>query len=96
MGWRRPYLAAGIAAVLLIEPMIGAALAAVAVAWTHWQRAADGTRRKRIADADAAVFADLVVLGLTAGLSLRSAVEAAAYHVGEEVRRGTMRMAMDR
>jgi len=98
MGWRRPYLAAGVVAAAVVEPMIGAALAAVLAAWHRWQRAAAATRRERVATADVAVLADLVVLGLTAGLSLRSAVEEAARYIGEELRVEveSMRAAMDR
>lgn len=81
IGSTRPLVGAVVAVVLMVEPMVGAACAAVVVANLRWRRARAATRRRRAADSDVAVLADLVVLGVSAGLSLRSAMEEARRHV---------------
>lgn len=85
MGWRWPAAASALAVAVVVEPIFGAAVGAVTVAAGRWRRAAATTRQRRLADADVALFADLVILGVGAGLSLRSSVEEAARHVVDEL-----------
>ncbi|HLA66536.1 MAG TPA: type II secretion system F family protein [Acidimicrobiia bacterium] len=84
-GWHRPALAATAAAAVVVEPLLGSAGIAVLVAADRWRRAARETVRLRTADEDVVLFADLVVLGVSAGLSLRAAVEEAGRHVVVEL-----------
>ena len=98
LGGPKPWLIAAWAVALLLDPLLGLAGGTVVVATARWQRAAAATQRKRLADSDVALFADLVLLGLGAGLSLRSSVEEASRHVVEDLRVEVSRLieAMDR
>jgi hypothetical protein len=82
----RPDLAGAVAAVTVAAPLAGLALAAVVVAGRRWRVAAARTARSRDDERSASLFADLVSLGLTAGLSLRAAVVAARVHVDGSLR----------
>jgi tight adherence protein C len=84
--WRHPMLASVAAVVLAAQPLTGLACLAVAIAGHRWRVAARATRDRQAADADVAVFADLVVLAVGAGLSLRAAVGEAAVHVVPDLR----------
>jgi hypothetical protein len=94
----RPGLAGLVAAALVAAPLAGLALAAVVVAGRRWRAAAVRTAAARDDHAAASLFADLVSLGLTAGLSLRAAVAAARGHLDGRLRReaGDLLAAMDR
>jgi len=70
---------------MVAAPMIGAGATAVALARIQWRRARSARGEEQRADADLALLADLLVLGLTAGLSLRAAMDAAAPHVHPEL-----------
>ncbi|HSM01606.1 MAG TPA: type II secretion system F family protein [Acidimicrobiia bacterium] len=71
---------------VVAEPIAGAAAGAVTVARVRWRRARLARLEEQRADADVAVLADLLVLGLTAGLSLRAAIAAGAPHVHHDLR----------
>jgi pilus assembly protein TadC len=86
LGRRGSLLTTGLTIAVVVEPVLGVACAAVVVASTRWHIAAAATRRQRLADGDVALFADLVVLGVRAGLSLRSSIEEAGRHVVDELR----------
>lgn len=86
LGWRAPMIASAVAVLVVIEPILGVACGAVVVAGSRWRTSASATRRRGLADADVALFADLVVLGVGAGFSLRSSIEEAGTHVVEELR----------
>jgi len=82
-----PQAAAAVIVVIgLLFPLVGAAAGAVLVAAIRWRRAARLTVRRRAADADVVLLADLVVLGVGAGLSLRAAFDEAGCHLVEELR----------
>jgi len=81
-----PWMAAAIGAAAVARPLTGIAAAAVAIARIRWRRARSARTTAQAADADVTVLADLVVLSLTAGLSLRAAFAAVAGHVHPELR----------
>lgn len=87
LGLGRPGLVGAVAAALFAAPLAGLALGAVVVAGRRWRAAAARTAASRNDDRSASLFADLVSLGLTAGLSLRAAVAAARAHVDGRLRR---------
>jgi tight adherence protein C len=95
---RRPVLVGTLAAAVVLVPLLGAA---AVLAWACW-RLSRRLRRPRLeeaaAEADVVLLADLVALGLGAGLSLASALDEAAGEVAPplagEVRH--LRRAMDR
>ncbi|MDX1384834.1 MAG: type II secretion system F family protein [Thermoanaerobaculia bacterium] len=87
LGARRPWVPALVAAVALTAPFAGLATGAVLVARARWRRARSARLGAEEAEADVTVLADLLVLGLTAGLSLRASLDAAARHVHPGVRR---------
>jgi hypothetical protein len=78
-------LGAALAGSVLVSPLAAAALGSVAVAGTRWRRAATVKQRGVLAEADATLLADLVALGLTAGLSVRGALEEARPHFGSRL-----------
>jgi hypothetical protein len=80
-GWWRPGLVAAASGLLVLSPMVVLAAMAVAVARYRWLRARRGAEVERKADGDVALLADLLGLGLTAGLSLRAAIDIAAPRV---------------
>lgn len=59
---------------------------AISVLRSTWRRIADARARTRAAVADVALLADLVGLGLRAGLPIRNALAEAAPHVVEPLR----------
>ncbi|MEX2323581.1 MAG: type II secretion system F family protein [Acidimicrobiia bacterium] len=75
-------LGAVLAGSVLVSPLVAAAVGSVAVARTRWRRAAAVKQRGALVEADATLLADLVALGLTAGLSVRGALEEARPHLG--------------
>lgn len=85
LGWRRPWLSAAASGLLVLSPMVGTAVIAVAVARNRWLRARRDGQIERHADSDVALLADLLGLGLTAGLSLRAAIDIAAPQVAAPV-----------
>lgn len=74
-------LGAGLAGAAFVSPLAAAAAGSVAVARTRWRRAAATKQRDALAETDATLLADLVALGLTAGLSVRGALEEARLHL---------------
>lgn len=81
LGRSRPWMAALVGGMVVAEPIAGAAVGAVILARFRWQKARSARLEGKRADGDVALLADLLVLGLTAGLSLRAAISAAAPHV---------------
>jgi hypothetical protein len=80
-----PSAAAAAAVASLLTPLLVAAGGAVAAAAWRWRLAA-GRRARLQAEREAAtMLADLVALGLTAGLSLRAAFAAAGPLVGGDI-----------
>ena len=77
--------------VALIQPLLGAAAAVALGAGRHYRRLRRQRRRAEAAAADVAILAEMVGLGLSAGLTLVGALDAARAHVhpalGEEVAR---------
>lgn len=78
-------LGAALAGAVLVSPLAALAVAAVAVARRRWGRAAAAKRRAALAETDATLLADLVALGLTAGLSVRGALEEARSHLESDL-----------
>jgi hypothetical protein len=78
-------LGAALAGTVLVSPLVTAAVGAVAIARIRWRRAAAIKQRDTLAEADATLVADLVALGLTAGLSVRAALEEAQPHLGSRL-----------
>lgn len=81
LGRGRPLLAAGIGGLAVVAPLIGVAAGSVVMARTRWATAA---RAKRTRGGDArtvTALADLLTLGLLAGLSLRAAFTEARHHI---------------
>lgn len=95
---RRPVLVGTLAALAVVAPLLGAAALMALACWLLSRR----LRRPRLAEAaaegDVVLLADLVALGLGAGLSLPSALDEAAREVAAplagEVR--CLRRSMDR
>lgn len=97
-GWRQPWLAAVTGALFVHSPMAGIAMAAVFVARVRWLQARQVAAQAKQADGDVALLADLLGLGLTAGLSLRAALDIAEPHVAAPLQGDlvAMRMRIDR
>jgi tight adherence protein C len=81
LGWRRPWLGGAVGGLLVLVPLVGVAVAAIAVAQHRWARARRVGDLEVLADADVGLLADLLGLGLTAGLSLRAAIDVASPQV---------------
>lgn len=77
-----PSAVAAVAAVSLITPLLTVAVVSAAAAAWRWRLAATQRARLRAGREAATMLADLVALGLTAGLSLRAAFAAAGPLVG--------------
>jgi hypothetical protein len=76
---------ASLAGTVLVSPLAAAAVGSVAIARTRWRRAAAIKQGAAMAQADATLLADLLALGLTAGLSVRGALEEARPHLGSRL-----------
>lgn len=81
LGWERPWFTSAAGGLLVLVPIAGVALVAVAVARHRWRRARRVSDLQAQAETDVALLADLLALGLTAGLSLRAAIDIAAPQV---------------
>lgn len=86
LGWRRPWLMGAAGGLLVLAPVAGLALVAIVLARHRWRRARRVGDLQADADADVALLADLLGLGLTAGLSLRAAIDIAAQQVAGPLR----------
>lgn len=82
LGFGSPVVAGTVVGATVLMPTGGAALSAVLLARHRWRNAAAVTRARQRAERDVVLLADLVVLGVTAGLSLRAAFAEAGRHVG--------------
>lgn len=80
-GLPRPWLAAAACGLLVVAPLVGVSLAAVVLARYQWRKARRLGHARAQADSDVALLADLLGLGLTAGLSLRAAIDVAGPQV---------------
>jgi hypothetical protein len=81
LGWFRPWVAGVVAGTTAASPLLGVSAGAVLLARARWRRARFRRDEDARADADVALLADLLVLGMTAGMSLRAAMIAAEPHV---------------
>lgn len=81
LGWFRPWVAGVVAGTTAASPLLGVSAGAVLLARARWRRARFRRDEDARADADVALLADLLVLGMTAGMSLRGAMIAAEPHV---------------
>lgn len=78
-------IAAGIA-LLGVSPPLAVVPPAAAVGWRGWRRLSRQRARSQAASADVALLAELVGLGLRAGLPIRTALAQAAPHVAAPLR----------
>jgi tight adherence protein C len=86
-GRGRPWLSATVAGAAVALPVSGLAIGAVVVARLRWKRARSVGAEESRAEGDVTLLADLVLLGVTAGLSLRASIERAAARVHPVVQR---------
>jgi len=86
LGWRLPWMAASAAGLFVVSAPAGIAAIAVLVARQRWMQARRQAAIDAAADADVMLLADLMVLGVTAGLSLRGAIESARPHLSPSLR----------
>jgi len=95
---RRPALAGALAGLVVLAPLLGIAVAAALGCWLLSRRLRRPRLEAAAAEGDVVLLADLVALGLGAGLSLPAALDEAAGEVAgplaAEVRH--LRRAMDR
>lgn len=82
LGAHRPVAVAAASALTVREPLVGLAAFAAWAARRRWLRAALRSSAERDETGDVVVLADLLVLALTAGLSLRASFETARRHLG--------------
>lgn len=99
--WRRgaePTLPALAGWGIVAHPMPAVAALVVVAARRRWTRAVGVTRRERAADGDIVLLADLVALGLTAGKTVRGALETSIPHLEPDLAAevGTLVAAMNR
>jgi hypothetical protein len=66
---------------LLVVPQAAVASLAVVIAVRRWRRAAATSRKRRAADADVVLLADLMALGVAAGQTVHGALSAAVPHL---------------
>jgi tight adherence protein B len=88
----RPAAVAVLTAVTLRAPLLGVAGVAVVAARLRWRRAVLESASDREEAGEVALLADLLVVALTAGLSLRAAFEAAGAHLESRLADGVARL----
>lgn len=86
LGWRRPWIAGAMGGLVVLWPPGGLAGVAIVVARRRWLRARQLSHSEAQADDDVVLLADLMVLGVTAGLTLRGAIETARPHLAQSLR----------
>lgn len=86
LGWKRPWVAGAIGGLVVLSPPGGFAAVAIVVARRRWLTARQVSDSHSQADDDVVLLADLMVLGVTAGLTLRGAIETARPHLAPTLR----------